>query len=166
MDQPRTREDGRVIRVVSDASSPAAIDLMREYMTIIQIELFGTAELPAALATECEDAARVYAAPGAWFVAYDGDAPAGCVGVRPVAGRPGVAEIKRLYVRPAHRGSGLARELMAVAHRQAESAFTMIALDVRPQRPQVVEFYRRLGYRVVAPPAENPYQMIFMEFDL
>ena len=82
MDQQRIRQDSPVIRVVSDATSPAAIDLMREYMTITQIESFGTAELPAALAAECEHAARVYAAPGAWFVAYDGDAAAGCVGVR------------------------------------------------------------------------------------
>jgi len=155
-----------VALIVADRHSDTARELMREYMTITQQESFGTTELPPALAAECDAAESVYAPPGAWFVAYEGAVGVGCVGVRPVPSRPGVAEIKRLYVRPSHRGTGLARDLMAVAHQHAAETFQTIALDVRPQRQHVVDFYRRLGYRVVPSPPENPYRMVFLEFDL
>src|SRR5258707_154941 len=51
-----------------------------------------------------------YARPGGVvLIAWDGAEAAGAIAYRML--EPGVAEMKRLYVRPAYRGSGLGREL-------------------------------------------------------
>ena len=51
-----------------------------------------------------------YARPGGVvLIAWDGDAPAGAIAYRMF--EPGVCEMKRLYVRDACRGRGIAREL-------------------------------------------------------
>src|ERR1700704_3933791 len=51
-----------------------------------------------------------YARPGGVvLIAWDGDKPAGAIAYRMF--EPGVAEMKRLYVRPAFRGRDIGREL-------------------------------------------------------
>jgi len=63
----------------------------------------------AALRAECEDLAGVYGPPGTLLLAYAGGVPAGCAGL--VDRGEHTAEVKRLYVRPAFRGEGIARAL-------------------------------------------------------
>jgi putative acetyltransferase len=69
----------------------------------------------------------------------------GCGGLRFL--RPGLAEIKRMYVEPAHRGTGVAtvilRELEARAH---EAGVRRLVCETGTLQPEAIRFYEREGY--------------------
>lgn len=157
-----------VVDAFSTARLADAISLVFEYMATTQAETgqprpTDITQLPDVLRHECQNLDRVYHPPGTLLLAYRSHHPVGCVGLAP---RPpaGTAEIKRLYVRPAHRG-GLGRILMNHAHQHAaRHHFTRVVLDVLPTRTSVISFYRRLGYTDVEPyNAESPIPMIYMQ---
>src|SRR5690242_6342437 len=52
-----------------------------------------------------------------FLVARIDDEPIGCAGLYPL--EPGVAEIRRIYVRPAQRGFGVSRALLAAVEEMA-----------------------------------------------
>ncbi|MFC7482756.1 GNAT family N-acetyltransferase [Luedemannella flava] len=118
-------------------------------------------QLPDLLRDECLHLAVVYAPPGALLLAYAGDVPVGCVGLRP-ATLPVAVEVKRLYVRPSYQGNGVARLLMEYAHRHAvDAGFSRLVLDVMSSRTRVIDFYRRLGYVDAEPtPDAVRYSMV------
>jgi putative acetyltransferase len=142
--------------------------LVFEYMAATVAETSGRAaptrieDLPRVLRAECEDLAAVYGHPGTLLLAYAGGAAAGCAGLADRGEH--TAEVKRLYVRPGYRRAGIARALMAKVHaRAAELGFTTLLLDVMRSRTQVIEFYRRLGYRPAEPfPTTSPVPMVFL----
>lgn len=83
----------------------------------------------------------------------EGDA--GCVAVRVL--NPETAEMKRLYVRGAHRGKGLGRALAEAAIAAARAAgCTRIVLDTLPKMREAQELYRTLDFRPIPPYLENP----------
>jgi GNAT superfamily N-acetyltransferase len=146
-----------------------AAALVFEYMAATQAENgrpvpAGIAELPAVLRRECSSLPDVYRPPGAFLIAGLAGQPAGCAGLSALpAGR--TAEVRRLYVRPAHRGNGIARTLMSHAHHHAaRHGMTRLILDVLPARTAVISFYRRLGYTETEPfGPESPVPMIYMQ---
>jgi ribosomal protein S18 acetylase RimI-like enzyme len=160
---------GNTVRVVGVGDLSGARSLVFEYMAETQREA-GRAvprdvdELPGVLRAECSDLVAAYAPPGALLLAHADDAPIGCVGLMAVE-PPGTAEVKRLYVRPAHRGGGTARLLMEEAHRHAaESGFDRLVLDVMASRTRVIDFYRRLGYTDAEPtPQAARYSMVCLQ---
>jgi ribosomal protein S18 acetylase RimI-like enzyme len=94
-----------------------------------------------------------YAPPkGALFIARDTHGQAlGCVGVRPF-GKHGACEVKRLYVRPAGRGTGAGRALASAAVVFARAAgYREILLDTLPQMTAAIGLYRSLGFEAVPP---------------
>jgi N-acetylglutamate synthase-like GNAT family acetyltransferase len=146
-----------------------AVALVFEYMAATQAENgrpvpSGVAELPAVLRRECSSLQDVYRSPGVFLIADRGGQPAGCAGLCALpSGR--MAEVRRLYVRPAHRGNGIARTLISHAHHHAaRHGITSLILDVLPARTAVISFYRQLGYTETEPfRAEPPVPMIYME---
>jgi GNAT superfamily N-acetyltransferase len=75
------------------------------------------------------------------------------------------AVIKRLYVRPTHRGHGIARALMNHAHHHAaRHGIDRLVVDVLPARASVIDFCRRLGYTESEPyGAGLPASMMCLE---
>ena len=62
------------------------------------------------------------------------------------------AEIKRLYIAKAHRGSGLARQLMAAIERDIFAQGIKCArLEMGIHQPEADALYRSLGYRDIPP---------------
>lgn len=143
-----------------------AARLVFEYLAATQAET-GRREpatidgLSPVLRRECLELAQVYRLPGGLWLAYRDGEPAGCVGL--VSRALGTAEIRRLYVRPAHRG-GIGRILMNHAHRHAaRNYFTRVVVSVLPASTAAIEFYRRLGYTDVEPHDMSPQSMVNLQ---
>lgn len=85
---------------------------------------------------------------GAFVVARRGDAagpPAGGVGVRSL--RPGVGQIRRLWVDPAARGLGIGRALMAEVEDAARAlGLTDLRLGTGDRQPEAVALYASAGW--------------------
>lgn len=145
------------------ATSPPDIDairtLFREYADSLGVNLDyqGFAE-------ELRDLPGDYAAPsGMLLLATSQDEPVGCVGVRPLDER--VAELKRLYVRPSARGTGLGRSLTEAAIDFARHhRYARMRLDTLPTMARAQELYRELGFVTIAPYRFSPVPgTVFME---
>lgn len=62
------------------------------------------------------------------------------------------AELKRVYVLPAYRRRGIARQLVEVLELQALFAgYTRMALETGREMPEAISLYTALGYRETAP---------------
>lgn len=110
----------------------------------------------------------VFEAPGGSFlVARRGEEILGCVGLVPLADRPGTAEVKRLWVAQAARGTGLGTQLMAAIEARARAAgFTRLVLDTNGVLTEAVAFYRRAGWTAIPRYNDNPYAQHWFARDL
>jgi GNAT superfamily N-acetyltransferase len=95
---------------------------------------------------ELRDLPGEYTPPaGTLLLAKNDDEVIGCVGVRALD--PATAEMKRLFVRPAGRGTGLGRTLAEAAIRFATvSGYERMRLDTLPQMDRAQQLYRELGF--------------------
>lgn len=94
-----------------------------------------------------------------------GGEPAGLGGVRHLD--TAIAEVKTMYVAPAHRGTGLARALLAeleqIARRHDCRA---VRLDTSDYLADAIALYRATGYREVADYNGNPKASMWFERQL
>lgn len=109
----------------------------------------------------------LYAPPagGLWFATVD-DAVAGVVGMRPL--KDGVCEMKRLWVRPGHRGLGLGRRLAAASVAAARAAgYGAMCLDTIGHMTAARALYESLGFREIPAYYDNPMDDVrYLELDL
>lgn len=99
-----------------------------------------------------------YAPPrGMLLLAGPDESPIGCVALRPL--NENVAEIKRLYVRPVARGTGLGLRLArAVIDGARAIGYRELKLDTLERMAAARALYERLGFRECAPYYHNPMQ--------
>lgn len=108
-----------------------------------------------------------YAPPrGSLLLAWRGRSALGCVALRPIdASR---CEMKRLYVRPTTRGTGLGRILAVRICEEARAAgYAQICLDTLTTMTAARAVYEALGFRPIEPYVYNPLPgAMFLGLDL
>jgi putative acetyltransferase len=137
------------VRIVEagDAEVPVVSTLFREYADSLGFDL------------SFQDFERELAElPGGYvsiLLAVEGDEAAGCVALHDLG--DGICEMKRLYVRPAFRGTGLGRALaQAIIDAARERGYERMRLDTVPSMAAAQALYGSLGFRDIAPYRYNP----------
>jgi GNAT superfamily N-acetyltransferase len=75
-----------------------------------------------------------------------------------------VAEIKRMYVRPAARSRGVARALLRALEDEARAlGYTAVRLDTGPRQVHGLALYRSAGYVEVPAYNDNPFACFWGE---
>jgi GNAT superfamily N-acetyltransferase len=146
------------VRRVSCKESDAAWAIVEEYY-----EAAGVVARDAK-----EDFARIYFGDGAgvWLATIAGTV-VGCVALRSLAKFAKSAEVKRLYVRPEHRGLGIAKSLYESLEKYArERGYEWLYLDTTDEMVAAQRFYAALGYELTTRYNDNSQATIFMRKDL
>ena len=116
---------------------------------------------------EVADLPGAYAPPeGRLLLAREGDRVAGVIGMWPLGG--GRAEMKRLYVRPPWRRTGLGRRLAeAVIEAALDAGHKSICLDTLDFMDEARALYKSMGFKEIPAYYDNPLDcVLFMERSL
>ncbi|MCO5066156.1 MAG: GNAT family N-acetyltransferase [Rhizobiaceae bacterium] len=113
---------------------------------------------------------RIHAAPaGEILVARLNGKVVGCVMMQRI--NDSTCEMKRMFVGPEGRGSGLGRRLAEnIVRLAAERGYAIMRLDTGRNHDEALSLYRSLGFREIEPyyeaPAELRDHLVFMEANL
>jgi putative acetyltransferase len=140
---------------IAPANTAAEIEevrqLFREYAAELDVDLCfqGFEEELAGLPGK-------YAPPkGSLLIASAEDQIAGCVAIRPLV--EGECEMKRLFVRPSARNSGVGRKLACkIISVARELGYIAMRLDTLDRLTEAMRLYEDLGFRRTGPYYENP----------
>ncbi len=98
-----------------------------------------------------------------FLVARIGSRPVACGAVRELD--PATGEIKRMFVRPEHRGQGVARAILAALEARAgELGYATLRIETGSRQPEAVGLYTSAGYVAIPPFGKyvgNPYSHCF-----
>lgn len=146
--------------MASAADTDLVRELFREYAASLGVSVAyqGFAEELSALPGK-------YAPPagGIWLARAASSSACGCVALRPLSA--GIAELKRLYVRPEARGLGAGRALLQTALAAAHTAgYKAVRLDSLPSMASALRLYASLGFQPIPPYCDNPFPgAVFLE---
>jgi len=121
--------------------------MLREYAAWLEVDLcFQNFE------QELAGLPGEYAPPRGRLLIAEG---AGCVALRAIDEE--TCEMKRLYVRPEHRGSGLGRRLIAAIIEEARGiGYARMRLDTMPKMDNAQRLYASFGFRDIDAYRYNP----------
>jgi GNAT superfamily N-acetyltransferase len=147
--------------VACDPEQAPASELLAE-MAVELTDLYGSPsrlDRPALLPSELR------APNGTYLVGWEGQTVVAGGGVRQMD--DGLAEIKRMFVRPAARSRGIAGELLRALEDAARSmGYTRVRLDTGPKQEHAERLYRRAGFVPIAAYNDNPFASFWGEKDL
>lgn len=136
--------------------------LFREYEAFLDVDLcFQSFE------EELASLPGKYSRPsGDLLIGLDGEKTVGCVALRRLDG--GACEMKRLFVRPEARGTGLGRqlaqEIILVAR---DLGYSLMRLDTLDRLKEAMKLYEMLGFQRTDPYYENPLPgVVYLELEL
>src|SRR5262245_46495082 len=96
------------------------------------------------------DADEVGPGRGAFLVAWEDGVGIGCGAVRLIDSR--TAEIKRMYVAPALRGRGIARQVLDALELEARRLGAVrLLLETGTRQPEAIALYKRAGFTETGP---------------
>lgn len=142
----------RIEQLTDPSRLPEVEALFREYVASLGMDLsFQHFE------QELAEMPGKYAPPrGCILLGMDGVAAVGCVALRPLS--DDVCEMKRLYVRPQCRGTGLGRQLVERIIKEATvRGYRTMRLDTIPSvMGGAIALYRALEFVEIPPYCDNP----------
>jgi ribosomal protein S18 acetylase RimI-like enzyme len=153
----RVRQDLVAVIEISNAHRQHDIDaarqLFREYQEALGVDLSFQN-----FASELDTLPGAYAPPrGRLLLAHDATGVMGCVALRALAADS--CEMKRLYVRPDYRASGLGQHLVDRVIAEARLiGYSRMLLDTLPTMAGAQRMYERFGFRDVPPYRHNPIE--------
>jgi GNAT superfamily N-acetyltransferase len=146
------------IRPATQADLDEIRAMLREYAAWLQVDLcFQNFEQELAVLP------GDYAEPRGRLLIAEG---AGCIALRPIDEE--TCEMKRLYVRPEHRGSGLGKRLvLAIIEEAREIGYRRMRLDTMPKMDSAQKLYAARGFQEIVAYRYNPEPGArFLELDL
>lgn len=131
--------------------------ILREYAAGLQVDLcFQGFE------AELAELPGEYSEPrGALLMAKIDDRLAGCCALRPLdtVDYPNACEMKRLYVRPAFRRSGVGRQLVeAILDCARQAGYDCVLLDTLDEMETARALYQDLGFEEIPPYYHSPIE--------
>jgi GNAT superfamily N-acetyltransferase len=141
-----------------DPEQPPASELLAE----MRVELNEVYETFDRLDNPPLAAAELRSPHGAYLVGFEADVVTGGGGLRRLT--DSVAEIKRMFVRPAFRSRGVARALLVALEEEARRlGYSATRLDTGPKQEHGLALYRSAGYLDVPAYNDNPFACFWGE---
>jgi GNAT superfamily N-acetyltransferase len=151
------------VRAVTDERSiEAARRLIREHF-----EAHSQAHTPEEISAVIDKLPEPYVPLlGGLWVAWQGDEAVGCVALQPLSQDSG--EVKRMYVRPANRGQGIARVLCKLVIEEGRKrGYQRLRLGTLSSMLPAQNLYTSMGFVPIAPYRKVEFgDTLFYELDL
>jgi GNAT superfamily N-acetyltransferase len=129
---------------ITIARSDLTDDASRALIGALNAELRGVYPEPGATHFRL-DPEEVTGGRGSFLIVYREGTPVGCGGLRVL--EPGTAELKRMYVAPAARGTGLGRRLVAALEAEARAlGVRRLVLETGVRQAAALALYHATGF--------------------